>query len=117
MIFRSQAAKFRNAMEYADGKLLVRHNLSGEEQLFFLEARGLLVGSSKDCDLVLDGAEFEGQHARIMPLGDSFWMRTIRDESGTISDAAVGKDDGDFPVSEYSMVLGEYTIFRCYKEM
>lgn len=104
-------------MEYADGKLLVRHNETGEEQLFFLEARGLLVGSSKECDLVLDGAEFKGQHARIMPLGDAFWMRMTRDESGMISEDAVGSGDGDFPVSEYSMVLGEFTIFRCYKEL
>lgn len=103
-------------MDYADGKLLARHLLTGEEHLFFLEARGLLFGTSSECDLISTLHEIDPQHIRIMPLGGAIWTRTQKGVDGKIDDADLGALDDDSQTAEFSINVGEYTFERCYKE-
>lgn len=104
-------------MKYADGKLLARHRESGEEHLFFLEPRGLLFGTSSECDLVSASADVDPQHARIFPQGTYIWIRTLKSEDGKIEDVALGLLESDARSEQFSVVLGEFTFERCYKEV
>ena len=41
------------------------------------------LGSDTDCDLRIDGADVDGQHAEIYSVGTTWWVRDLGTEVGT----------------------------------
>ncbi len=45
--------------------------------------RAWILGSDTDCDLRIDDAQVDGQHAELYPVGTTWWVRDLGTDVGT----------------------------------
>jgi hypothetical protein len=93
---------------------------NGEQQQFEVKGCELLIGSDPACDVVLAGDTVRGQHARLAQVSHHIFLRTEREENGTVKaihqnepgeyGTYLNWKDSDLRVDTREFQIGEYTV-------
>ena len=97
-------------------------NRTGEENYFEFKLcpNEILIGSDADCDIVLEGADVFPHHARFAQVSHHYFLRTEREEDGTIKPFYLAEPDEDgrevnwkekhYRIDKNEFQVGEYTL-------
>lgn len=98
----------------------VVNNKTGEENHFDFKGCEILIGSDSACDIVLEVGEVFPQHARFAQVSHHYFLRTEREEDGTIKPFYLDEPDeegremnwkGNYRrIDKDEFQVGEYTV-------
>jgi hypothetical protein len=100
--------------------LKVVNNKTDEENHFDIKGCEILIGSDFACGIILEGGEAFPQHARFAQVSHHFFLRTEREEDGTIKPFYLDEPDeegrvinwegNDRRIDTREFQVGEYTV-------